>query len=97
MGELYRLRRLKWAAPKRLRVLPEPVPTRRLPDSLWVPVVAFVLASFAGAALLRIDWDAAPAWIAATAPADVETARYRHFATCRTRSTPSCVVDGDTF
>jgi len=97
MGELYRFRRLKLAAPKRLRVLPEAVPTRRWLDSLWVPVVAFVLASFAGAALLRIDWDAAPAWIAATAPAAVETATPRHFATCRTRSTPTCVVDGDTF
>src|SRR5690606_14444909 len=85
MGELYRFRRLKWAAPKRLRVLPGAAPERRWLDSLWVPVIAFALASFAGAALLRSDWDGMPAWVAATAPAVVEAATPRRFATCWTR------------
>src|SRR5690606_35590210 len=86
-----------WAAPKRLQMLPAAAPARRWWDSLLVPVVAFALASFAGAALLRIDWDAAGAWLAANAPAVVETATPRRFSECAGRHAPTCVIDGDTF
>ena len=96
MGELYSFRPQKWAAPKRLQVLPGAAPRRWL-DSLWLPVIAFALTSFAGGALLRLDRDAATDRAVATAPAIVEPATSRRFATCFSRHAPTCVVDGDTF
>lgn len=99
MGEFYRFRRLKWAAPKRLPVLPRraPVRTRRWLGSLWVPLIAFVLTMAAGAALLRADWEALGNSAQATMTAVAEAVAPQRFGPCMNKRQSTCVVDGDTF
>lgn len=66
-------------------------------DSLWVPVIAFLVMALAGSAALRTDWEGlrraairgGNAVIAAVTPA--------RFHECTHRLQGTCVVDGDTF
>ncbi len=65
---------------------------RRWWDSLWVPVVAFSVVALGGAALLSVDWVAAPVQSPfATSQSSVQ------FDLCVAGQGQNCVIDGDTF
>jgi endonuclease YncB( thermonuclease family) len=96
LRNVYRFRRLKWGDPWRAATPAKKARPRRL-DSLWVPVVAFVIVAAGGAVLMPDDVGRLPDELALASGAVVELLTPRRFSECTNGYAPTCVVDGDTF
>ena len=98
MGDFYEPGELRRpAGPAEVLRFPPPRRRGRRLDSLWVPVVAFVVVALGGALALRADWGALRLMLTRPAGYAAATLTTASFRTCTHGLQGTCVVDGDTF
>ena len=66
-------------------------------DSLWIPLIAFVVVALMGALALRADWPSLGRAMAKTGRAVAAAITPPAFRACTHALQSTCVVDGDTF